>query len=218
MNPENFCAGAPERTPGHASAACLTTPACDGVPAGCDCLDALLDRVADAQRDGRAADIEDWSAALGDICRRYATPPRPAGLLDPVLGLNPEMPVVKGPYQMTREWRFSLPAAMHQRVEDGRLVFWRAGLTVWITIWENDPDAARRRRSGAPADAAPHSPQMCLSHEVRGDAGRRATEPGGKILAAVVADAERLQVSAEFDTEPMRACAYALLHSMRYVC
>lgn len=50
--------------------------------------------------------------------------------------LNPDFPIVEGPYRLTKEWNISIPEAMNRRIEDGYMVFWRPGLTAWIAIWD----------------------------------------------------------------------------------
>jgi lipopolysaccharide/colanic/teichoic acid biosynthesis glycosyltransferase len=39
---------------------------------------------------------------------------------------------------MTPEWALVLPEKFNRRIEDGSMVFWRPGLTVWINVWGND--------------------------------------------------------------------------------
>ena len=47
-------------------------------------------------------------------------------------------PIEAGEYQMTAEWSITLPGQFKRRFEDGSLVFWRDGLTIWINVWGND--------------------------------------------------------------------------------
>jgi hypothetical protein len=47
-------------------------------------------------------------------------------------------PVVRGRYQLTRDWSVALPGAFHRRLEDDSLVPWRPGITVWTNVWNND--------------------------------------------------------------------------------
>jgi hypothetical protein len=69
--------------------------------------------------------------------------------------LNPDFPTAAGRYQITREWSVTLPGEFNRRVEDGALVLWRPGLTVWMLVWGNDHaeslqarlNGLRRRRS-----------------------------------------------------------------------
>jgi hypothetical protein len=53
--------------------------------------------------------------------------------------LNPHFPVVKGRHQLTATWSVDLPGEFNRRVEeDGDLVLWRPGMTVFVAIWNND--------------------------------------------------------------------------------
>jgi hypothetical protein len=54
------------------------------------------------------------------------------------MGLHPEFPVVNGTYQMTEEWAITLNEPHNRRIEDGSLVIWRPGFTVWVNVWGND--------------------------------------------------------------------------------
>jgi len=49
-----------------------------------------------------------------------------------------DFPLIDGHYKMTEEWSIFLPQPVHRRVEDGSLVLWRPGLTLWINMWGND--------------------------------------------------------------------------------
>ncbi|MCY0964086.1 hypothetical protein [Parathalassolituus penaei] len=52
--------------------------------------------------------------------------------------LHPDFPVIEGRYQMTKEWSVTLPEKFNRRIEDGDLVIWRPGVTLWIAAWGND--------------------------------------------------------------------------------
>lgn len=52
--------------------------------------------------------------------------------------LHPNYPIVEGTYQATTDWAIRLPEPMNRRIDDGDLVLWRPGLTVWIAAWNND--------------------------------------------------------------------------------
>ncbi len=57
----------------------------------------------------------------------------------------PGFPLVEGRHALTKNWMLVLPGQFARRVDDGSLVLWRPGLTLWINAWGND-------RSEAPAD------------------------------------------------------------------
>jgi hypothetical protein len=60
--------------------------------------------------------------------------------------LNPSFPIVSGRYQMTREWAVTLPVQLNRRVEEGSLVLWRRGFTMWIVVWNNNRGESRSER------------------------------------------------------------------------
>ena len=63
------------------------------------------------------------------------------------MGLHPEFPVVDGTYQMTDEWTITLNEPHNRRIEDGSLVLWRPGFTVWVNVWGNDNNKSLMERS-----------------------------------------------------------------------
>jgi len=65
------------------------------------------------------------------------------------IALHPDYPVIENSYKMTNDWSVYLPGNFNRRIEDGSLVIWRPGLTIWTSIWNNDkkePPAKRRDR------------------------------------------------------------------------
>src|SRR5215469_5626546 len=50
----------------------------------------------------------------------------------------PGFPVVENDHALTASWSIYLPEKFARRVEEGALVLWRPGLTVWLTAWNND--------------------------------------------------------------------------------
>lgn len=61
-----------------------------------------------------------------------------ASPVDPDDCLHPDYPVVSGDYQLTETWSVSLPLKFNRRIEDGSLILWRPGLTIYFTAWNND--------------------------------------------------------------------------------
>lgn len=60
--------------------------------------------------------------------------------------LHPDFPIVEGRYQMTENWAITLPCQFNRRIEDGSLVFWRPGITVWLIAWGNDKGETKDER------------------------------------------------------------------------
>lgn len=60
--------------------------------------------------------------------------------------LHPDFPIVEGRYQMTREWSVQLPGQFNRRFEEGELVIWKPGFTIWTAVWGNDNDESVEER------------------------------------------------------------------------
>ena len=117
-------------------------------------------------RDG-AGFVEDPEGAPVDP--DAATPPQ----------LNPNFPTCVGQLRISRDWVLTLPEPMNHRIEDGSLVFWRPGLTAWLSAWRDAEDgtaAARRNefRSKVNPRAYDHAEWLsgaasCLSYRLAED-------------------------------------------------
>jgi hypothetical protein len=55
-------------------------------------------------------------------------------------------PLVKGEHELTPTWTIHLPQLFARRIEDGSLVLWRPGLTVWLCAWRNDRGESQAER------------------------------------------------------------------------
>ena len=74
------------------------------------------------------------------------------------MSLSPDYPVVQGRYQMTGEWSVDLPSKFNRRFEEGSLVFWRPGFTIWTNIYGSDNSlGAEERLQGIRDDSSPNS-------------------------------------------------------------
>ena len=62
------------------------------------------------------------------------------------MALHPDFPVVSGEVQLTEDWSLTLDQPHNRRIEDGSLIIWRPGFTVWIDAWGNDHDETIRER------------------------------------------------------------------------
>jgi type II secretory pathway pseudopilin PulG len=70
--------------------------------------------------------------------------------------LHPDFPVVEGKYQMTEEWSIILPDKFNRRIEDGDLVIWRPGFTIWVSALNNDKNESKEdRRARLREDVSP---------------------------------------------------------------
>jgi hypothetical protein len=58
----------------------------------------------------------------------------------------PGFPLVEGEHRLTDTWSIRLPGQFARRIEDGSLVLWRPGLTIWLEVWNNDHGETQARR------------------------------------------------------------------------
>jgi hypothetical protein len=75
----------------------------------------------------------------------------------------PGFPIVEGDQLLTETWRIHLPAKFTRRQEEESLVFWRPGLTIWLTAWNNDRDESQAQRLRRIKEIA--SPRRFAEHE-----------------------------------------------------
>jgi hypothetical protein len=54
---------------------------------------------------------------------------------EPSKPLHPKYPVIDGLYRMTEGWALTLDQKHNRRIEDGSLVIWRPGFTIWTRVW-----------------------------------------------------------------------------------
>ncbi|PQO30172.1 DUF2185 domain-containing protein [Blastopirellula marina] len=56
---------------------------------------------------------------------------------DPDELLHPEFPILEaGPFSLTDRWSLQLPLRFNQRLEeDGQMVLWRPGVTIYASVW-----------------------------------------------------------------------------------
>src|SRR5687767_2903680 len=58
----------------------------------------------------------------------------------------PGYPLVEGSYPLTPEWSIQLPEPFCRRIEDGSMVLWRPGLTIWLIAWGNENSETQAER------------------------------------------------------------------------
>lgn len=107
-------------------------------PWGCTMLgNALMKGQGIAQDLARARQILAGSCRLGeadDACRAAR---ELMGALD--------YPRVEGEYQLTKDWWITLADPVRRRFEDGTMIFWRPGFTVFVKVWEQGgPEALKQ--------------------------------------------------------------------------
>ena len=60
--------------------------------------------------------------------------------------LHPGFPVLEGYQQISSSWAITLPCRFNRRIEDGSLVLWRPGTTIWLNVYGNDRDETKEAR------------------------------------------------------------------------
>lgn len=115
----------------------------------------------------------------------------------------PGFPIVEGPHALTKSWSITLPAPYARRIEDGALVLWRPGITLWINAFNNDHDEPQATRLAAMKKAMSRAATDIV--ETTGDVTRlryRVNEDGQDSLNVLVfSDTGMLQASIYFDAE-----------------
>ncbi len=138
------------------------------------------------------------------------------------MGLNPAFPIVSGEYQLTVEWRTQLPEAFNRRVEDGDLVLWRPGLTLFLVVWNNDESETQSERlEWLRGDLA----QEATDVRVESAQGitrltYRLAEPSDDdrrpaLYAFVIGEGGHVQLAAYFDDEADLAVSLAVVEGLR---
>lgn len=51
---------------------------------------------------------------------------------------HPDYPVVSGEHSLDGRWSLDLPLSFNRRVDEGCLVLWRDGITIWAEKWGNE--------------------------------------------------------------------------------
>ena len=124
--------------------------------------------------------------------------------LDPDECLHRSYPIEEGELQITATWRITLPTKFNRRVEDGALIFWRPGTTLYLNAWGNDHAQSKEIRlaelrseispSAFESRLETSSDDYCFSY--------RLVEDGVNALYGfVVADGGHLQFAAYFDDQ-----------------
>jgi hypothetical protein len=75
----------------------------------------------------------------------------------------PGFPVVEGDYALNATWSIHLRERFARRVEDGQLVLWRPGFTIWLTAWNNDHNESQAKRLAGIKKSV--SPKRFAEHE-----------------------------------------------------
>lgn len=72
--------------------------------------------------------------------------------------LHPDFPIVEGRFQLTDNWSVTLEQKYNRRSEDGSLVLWRPGVTIWTVVWKlKDQESVADRYRSLKDDISPQA-------------------------------------------------------------
>lgn len=133
----------------------------------------------------------------------------------------PGFPIVEGDYALTEKWSIHLPDTFAHRVEDGCLVLWRPGLTIWLAAWGNDMGESQGKRlkwikNEASPDrfAESESKVRNLTRYLYRLRDKNEDGPIESLSAYILNDDGHLQMSVYFDDPNDEAKARALAESV----
>lgn len=133
----------------------------------------------------------------------------------------PGFPLVEGRYSLTADWSIELPERFARRIEDGSLVLWRPGFTIWLAAWNNDHEESRQERlAWVKQEASPQRYDECES-EADGVTryGYRLRDenedgPVESIACYVFSDDGHLQLAVYFDDPDDEPKAWRIVRSI----
>ncbi len=136
--------------------------------------------------------------------------------------LHPDFPVVQGHMQLTDDWSLFLDQPHNRRLEDGDLVLWRPGFTLWIAIWNNNDDETIEERldwivSGTSPDAydilsARDGAVFRYAYRLNEE---REEDNAQAYYGFVIGDDSHVQIAVYFDPGSDLALAKAVVASVR---
>ena len=131
-------------------------------------------------------------------------------------------PVVSGDYHLSSRWAITLPKEMNRRLEDQDLVLWRPGITVWMSLWNNNRgETVRERLDWLQSDASPDAFDVSVeanSTPARYSYRLNEQREAGVVFALygfAIKDDGHLQIAIYVDQEADLTDARALLDSVR---
>jgi hypothetical protein len=133
----------------------------------------------------------------------------------------PGFPVVEGDHPLTATWAIHLPERFARRIEDGSLVLWRPGLTIWMTALNNDRSQSQAERLEWIKSEA--SPERWAERESSANGVTRFSYrlrdqnddgPVESLAAFIIGDDGHLQISIYFDDPADEVTAQKLADSV----
>ena len=136
--------------------------------------------------------------------------------------LHPDFPIEQGKVQLLGDWSIFLDRPHNVRIEDGSLVFWRPGFTIWISIWNNDNDETiEQRRDWIAVTASPDAYDILSARDgaVFRYAYRlneeREEDNAQAYYGFVIGDDGHVQIAVYFDSESELGVAKSVVASVR---
>jgi len=129
----------------------------------------------------------------------------------------PGFPIVEGVHALSGSWSLTLPAQFTRRIDDGALVLWRPGITLWNLAYTNDKrDSQAKRLAGLKDEMSDEATDI---RETTTGGVTRLTyfvnEDGQRSLTSIaVSDAGHLHTSIYFDDEADAATALRIAQSI----
>jgi len=136
--------------------------------------------------------------------------------------LHPDFPIEQGHVQLLGDWSIFLDQPHNVRLEDGSLVLWRPGFTIWISIWNNDKDETiEQRRDWIVSTASPDAYDILSAQD--GTVFRyayrlneeREEDSAQAYYGFVIGDDSHIQIAVYFDSSYDLARAKAAVASVR---
>jgi hypothetical protein len=135
----------------------------------------------------------------------------------------PGFPIVLGDHALTREWQIHLPEKFARRIEEGDLVLWRPGLTVWLAAWGNTHGESQSARLAhiketASRDRTAERERVTPDGLTRFDYRLRDQNDDGPVESLngfVIGDDGEVNVAVYFDDVADEPTAYLLVDSIR---
>lgn len=138
---------------------------------------------------------------------------------DSALAMPAGVRVVQGRFELDAVWSLELATPFRKRIEDGSVVLWRPGLTLWINKFKNNgssiatrADQLRERISPTATDVrfADAASVARLTYRLREDT----TNAGlPSLYALVITDSGHVQFGVYIDRESDVLAAYAIVAS-----
>jgi hypothetical protein len=159
------------------------------------------------ERPGNAGDFEpcegtDWMP--GDPPHRGKWPP-------------PGFPLVEGRHALTKNWMIVLPEPYARRIEDGSLVLWRPGISLWINAWGNDrgeSQASRLAKMTSDISKSARDIQRSTADGVMRFSYALTEDGQDALYAFAFSDPGHLQMAIYFDDPSDAATAVAIAESI----